>query len=32
MNDRILWAMICIVFAIVGFFGGMFPLIMWWVR
>lgn len=31
MNDRICWFMIYAVLALVGFFIGVYPVIIWWV-
>lgn len=28
MNDRLCWFLICVVFSIVGFFVGVFPIVM----
>ncbi len=32
MSDRICWFMIYAVFALIGFFIGIYPIIMWLVR
>lgn len=31
MSDNICWFLICAVFALVGFFIGVYPVIIWWV-